>query len=639
MTIYDHDPRNKIISASQHLYQHDSSDQPYTSDALPGVSNVAGALNWMVAVMYPNNQPAVANPAALPTVGNTLLDYRVVNDDGDGKAASYRWEQREGDATPKWYKIYDIDWGFDSVLAGFLIKTQDVYTYKHGYDDLDSSGAALTGINAGQHLFGGASANTHLTLHANAGDGTGAQTGYVQVTDNFRPTSDDTFECGTTGERWSKVWAHDAKIGTLNFDDNSITADGGTVDFQDDIITTGEGIFGGNIRINSSTITNPGNLASRQAAYCYGADSDYLTADGTDFNFDGTSDFTLAIWLNIQSKAGSTVNISRWGAVGDRCFIINYYSILDKIVFAVSADGTNKAAEVFADTFGSPALDTWNLVVARYVAGDGVYLSVNAGVEDYVAYAGSAINTEASVDFAIGGTNAVGAIADAYVANVGVWNRALTSYERLSLYNQGGGKEYSDLTVNEKVSLISYWNIDEFSDGTAPVTRVDSHASNDLTDASDTNSVLWSRTKGGGSISLEATDLTTSGTITAGSFSALTSSSEFASGTTVGNLTLANGSITDSSGAITFGNENLSTTGSFSCDNLTATGTVNLGTSLSIGTLTLASGSITDSGGSIDFGDEALSTTGTFGSGELTADNVRISGKIISTMDRILIYK
>ena len=37
-----------------------------------------------------------------------------------------------------------------------------------------------------------------------------------------------------------------------------------------------------------------------------------------------------------------------------------------------------------------------------------------------------------------------------------------------------------------------------------------------------------------------------------------------ATGSTIGNLTLANGSITDSSGAISFGDENISTTGTIS---------------------------------------------------------------------------
>ena len=62
-----------------------------------------------------------------------------------------------------------------------------------------------------------------------------------------------------------------------------------------------------------------------------------------------------------------------------------------------------------------------------------------------------------------------------------------------------------------------------------------------------------------------------------------------ATGSTIGNLTLANGSITDDSGSISFGNENLTTTGTLGCGVLTAA------TGSTIGNLTLADGSITDS--------------------------------------------
>ena len=57
-------------------------------------------------------------------------------------------------------------------------------------------------------------------------------------------------------------------------------------------------------------------------------------------------------------------------------------------------------------------------------------------------------------------------------------------------------------------------------------------------------------------INTVAAGATVTGTLTS------TSTGSFATGTTVGNLTLANGSITDSSGAISFENENLTTTGS-----------------------------------------------------------------------------
>ena len=94
--------------------------------------------------------------------------------------------------------------------------------------------------------------------------------------------------------------------------------------------------------------------------------------------------------------------------------------------------------------------------------------------------------------------------------------------------------------------------------------------------------------------------LNVSGTANTGTLTAAT-------GSTFGNLTLANGSITDSSNAISFGNENLSTTG-----------TITAATGSALGNLTLANGSITDSSGEISFGDENLTTTGTLDVSGLT---------------------
>lgn len=60
-----------------------------------------------------------------------------------------------------------------------------------------------------------------------------------------------------------------------------------------------------------------------------------------------------------------------------------------------------------------------------------------------------------------------------------------------------------------------------------------------------------------------------------------------ATSSTIGNLTLANGSITDSGGAISFGDENLSTSGTLATGSLTATGTHNLlGTTVNVGSAT-----------------------------------------------------
>ena len=105
-----------------------------------------------------------------------------------------------------------------------------------------------------------------------------------------------------------------------------------------------------------------------------------------------------------------------------------------------------------------------------------------------------------------------------------------------------------------------------------------------------------------GAISFGNENLTTTGTVAAGADSV------------IGNLTLTDASITDSSGAISFGNENLTTTG-----------TLSGGTGSTLGNLTFANGSITDSSGAISFGNENLTTTGTMTVGTLTVANGSIT--------------
>jgi hypothetical protein len=97
-----------------------------------------------------------------------------------------------------------------------------------------------------------------------------------------------------------------------------------------------------------------------------------------------------------------------------------------------------------------------------------------------------------------------------------------------------------------------------------------------------------------GAISFADENLTTTGSVTAESFA-------------TGTLTLDAASITDSSGAISFGNENLSTTGSVTAE------------SFITGTLTLDAATITDSSGTISFDDENLTTTGSITGANVTS--------------------
>lgn len=251
--IFQH-ARFQVWNSNQHPYRHSLDDFMYSHDALPGVTNLQGAFDYLVAVLYPQEKPAVATVAALPAGGNTINDMRTVRDDGDGKAAAYRWEKREGEATASWHKIYDMDWGTDSILQGMLLKTQDIYVKQWGYDDLDAAGTPVAGLLAGQRIYGGATAGKNLSLFANSGDGVGAGTGYVQVGDNFRPTTDGTKSLGTASQRWLKSWALEAQIDTMNISGGSITDSLGAIDFGNENLSTSGTLKVGTLNFSSANI-------------------------------------------------------------------------------------------------------------------------------------------------------------------------------------------------------------------------------------------------------------------------------------------------------------------------------------------------------------------------------------------------
>lgn len=146
-------------------------------------------------------------------------------------------------------------------------------------------------------------------------------------------------------------------------------------------------------------------------------------------------------------------------------------------------------------------------------------------------------------------------------------------------------------------------------------------------------------TDSNGSISFGDENLSTTGTLSAGV-------ATLGTGSTIGTLTLANGSITDSNGSISFGDENLSTSGTAATGNLSVTGTgsfsstISAATGSTIGTLTLADGSITDSNGSISFGDENLSTSGTFAAGATTiTGDLTVTGSFIQETGTNVIFE
>jgi hypothetical protein len=229
--------------------------------------------------------------------------FRVVFDDGDGKAAAYRYEQREGDVAPQWYKIYDMDWSQDQILAQFQDITQDLYVYKNGKNDTDVNGDAIVGPLAGQHVYGGALPNTHLILHANSGDGVNPRTGAIKVDDQFQPTLDNLFDLGSITERFRSAYLSVlAQIDTMTIQSGSITDTTGEIDFDNENLTTTGDVTASTV--NATTQVNVGTVSQLHLAPGSITD-DSGTIDFGNENLETTGN-VLATALNLQQGGSIT---------------------------------------------------------------------------------------------------------------------------------------------------------------------------------------------------------------------------------------------------------------------------------------------------------------------------------------------
>jgi hypothetical protein len=367
------------------------SDFGYANPNLPNVTNMQGALDYLVAVIYPNAKPAVATPADLPLVGNTLADYRVVNDDGDGRSAGYRWEQREGEAVPSWHKIYDVDWSTDSILSAWQNQTLAFYVQKIGHDDADPSGTPISGLYAGQTIYGGKSANTNLTLSANSGDGAGAQTGFVQVTDDFRPAIDSELELGTTSYRWLKLWSDAATIDTMTITSGSIVDTTGEIDFGSSDLVTGGDITSGTMTMGNGVITDTTGEVDfvdndiRTTGDLY-ADQLFLTGGLTLPSGSQIADFTFTNGNIACATATVSLNALNLTTTGNAtCSILNAGECQINLNSLTSV-GTNKSLNLAATgtgtlVFQSEARTQYPVFItnsALTVSGTGSYITVDS---------------------------------------------------------------------------------------------------------------------------------------------------------------------------------------------------------------------------------------------------------------------
>ena len=156
---------------------------------------------------------------------------------------------------------------------------------------------------------------------------------------------------------------------------------------------------------------------------------------------------------------------------------------------------------------------------------------------------------------------------------------ALAANDMGDIANLSGSISSTNLVdaMNETISIAT---------STAGFTIEDSTSTTQLIGGGDTFRIL------GTSNEIEAV-VSATDTLTIGLPSAVTVTTSLQSPTlTTGNLVLANGSITDTSGAISFGNENLTTTGTLNAGAITGTSITGSGATHTLGTIEISGNTI-----------------------------------------------
>lgn len=189
---------------------------------------------------------------------------------------------------------------------------------------------------------------------------------------------------------------------------------------------------------------------------------------------DITAPFTVAGWVRTTNRVSNNSMLTIWGGGGFR--LIQIGSTGQWRFYAFDDNG---AMNVVLPPVNASDGD-WVHIAAGF-NGTQLFMVIDGGVRS--VYAASSVKPSSS-PLVIGRQ---GTSHDGQISNVGFWGRVLTTQEILALYRGGTVGPIPD---SVKTGGVSFWPLDEESDGTSAVERRDAWGSNNLTDSGTVASVV-----------------------------------------------------------------------------------------------------------------------------------------------------
>lgn len=177
---------------------------------------------------------------------------------------------------------------------------------------------------------------------------------------------------------------------------------------------------------------NAGHFASSSSQYLSIADNASLST--------GNTDFTISLWVYLDTKGASEVFVSKYSSVapvGE--YAIYYDPTTDRFIFSTFRSGVQYDA--VANSLGSPATGTWYFLVATHSSSANTNtLRIN---DTYTNTVTSVEHSDSTAPFEIGRfITRTDFYTNGRIDSVGFWKRTLTAAEITQLYSSGSGQEY-----------------------------------------------------------------------------------------------------------------------------------------------------------------------------------------------------
>lgn len=205
---------------------------------------------------------------------------------------------------------------------------------------------------------------------------------------------------------------------------------------------------GSNDLTDNNTVTSATGIIGNGADFEL-SNSEYLSiTDASQSGLDFAGDFSISLWLKIESLAASYVLMKGNTSASQKWYGL-FLEVDGELTFAVDNGTTAYLADTDAGG-GNLIIDTWYHVVGIR-SGSNISLYVNNVLQQTTSATSDDLSNANSLYFGARNTGSLDRYFDGIQDEIGVWTRALSAEEVSALYNSGSGLPYSGPTVTVKM--------------------------------------------------------------------------------------------------------------------------------------------------------------------------------------------